>query len=203
MRCRRARKVIVERGLGPLPSAVEADLIGHLAVCHACAAEDSFGELIVQELASLRRAAPIQVEVTGRVLREIALLSVNRQVVPTRQLGLATLATAATAALALLVGALGIGELFLGSWGEARALAAAVGTVISGLGRPLLGLGSLIQSLGGVVLDMVTALSLVLSKLQPVFQVLLALSVLAMAMVTVLVIGRDLRLIPLPLARKE
>ncbi len=78
MRCRRARKAIVERGLGPLPSAVEADLRGHLAVCDACAAEDSFGELLVQELAALPRVAPVEVEVTGRVLREIAVLSVDR-----------------------------------------------------------------------------------------------------------------------------
>lgn len=203
MRCRKARRAMVERGLGVLSGAVEADLESHLASCGTCAADQKFHEQLVKELAAHPRTAPVEVEVTGRVLREIARLPASREVVPARQLGLATLAAGSGAALALLMGMLGTRELLAGSWGDARTLAAAAGTVITGLGRPLLGLFSLIQGIGGVVLDMASVLSLVLAKLQPVFQVSIAASVLAMTMVTVVVIGRDLGLIPLPLARKE
>jgi hypothetical protein len=204
MRCRGARAAITDRRLGRLSEARDSDLRAHLAECEDCAAEQLHENAIARDLALLRQTPPIRVDVRARVLREIeARGAVDRREISSRQVGWAAVAAAGALAAVVLVAVVGFPPLLPEAIRETRWVIGGVGTLASALAQPLHGLLEVVQVLGRVVLDLFVMGSRFLSRLAVVNQVMMALSLSTMMLVTTLVIARDLRLLPFAVSRKE
>jgi len=204
MRCRGARTAITDRRLGLLSETREAELRAHLAECGSCATEYLHESVIAGDLALLRHTPPMRVDVRARVMREIeARGPVSRREVSSRQLGWAALAAAGALATVVIVAVVGFPPLLPEAIRETRWLFGGVGAVASALAQPLLGLLVVLQSLGGVALDLFATVSHILSRLAVVNQVMMALSLSLMMLVSTYVIARDLRLLPFAVSRKE
>jgi hypothetical protein len=72
MRCRTARRKLLELELGAPARPAEPHLARHLARCAECAAERRVGAMLAHDLRSLRTAAPFEVDVRAAVLRAVA-----------------------------------------------------------------------------------------------------------------------------------
>jgi hypothetical protein len=204
MRCRGARAAITDRRLGLISEAREAELRAHLAECESCAAEELHEGVIASDLALLRQTPPMRIDVRARVLREIeARGPVDRREVSSRQVGWAALAAAGALAAVGIVAVVGFPPLLPEAIRETRWLVGGVGAVASAVAQPLLGLLVVVQSLGGVALDLLAKASHILSRLAVVNQVMMALSLSLMMLVSTYVIARDLRLLPFAVSRKE
>jgi len=204
MRCRGARTAITDRRLGLLSKAREAELRTHLAGCARCAAEELHEDVIARDLAVLRHAPPIRVDVRARVMREIeARGPLDRREVSPRQVGWAALAAALALAAVVTIAAIGFPPVLPEAIRETRWLLGGAGAVASALAQPLLGVLVVLESLAGVALDLFAKVSHVLSRLAVVNQAMMALSLLLMMLVSTYVIARDLRLLPFAVSRKE
>jgi hypothetical protein len=187
---------ILESRLGVLPAVLREPLGQHLSKCRACGAEYRRDLALDLDLAMLRLRSPTEVDVTARVLREIAELRPRRgREVRGWQLVGATAAAAAALAAVLLVAVQGIPTLLPGALWEVRLLLGGSATVVPALTRPLTGLRLALKSLGGVALDLLEAATRVAHSLAPVSQAMMALCLAAMASVATFVIARDLRLL--------
>jgi hypothetical protein len=202
MRCRRARAAITERRLRTPSPAAARELQLHLTSCRSCAADALAEEVLARELAvSWEDLAP-PIDVRARVLREIAVLeSVERREVPRRQLGLAVVATAAALGVAAWLAVSGFPPLLPRAVHETRWLLEGITAVLSVFAGPLDAAVAVLRSLGGIALDLLSALGVVLDAFAVVPQALVVFSVAAMASFTAYVVARDLRLLPAP--RKE
>jgi hypothetical protein len=203
MRCRTARKALLDRDLR-LPAGPDAArLEHHLATCAACASEAATDGILARDLAALSRSAPERIDVTVRVLVEVEdLWALDRRPVPAKQLAWAWVWAYA---LALTVAILGLGILVfvpkelpdLGHFSEGLPAAA------SALAQPFLLLFAVARGLGRVGLEILELISQLLVTVQPVVQVAMMLALAIMAAITTVVLGKDLRRYPAALARKE
>lgn len=204
MGCRRARRAISERRLGLLTAVEESWLRRHVAGCDPCAAELRLEQELARDLALLRVAAPGPVDVTVRVMRDVGRMPVvERLEVPGRQFGWAVLAAAAAFVAIVAVAAFGLPVALPGAMQEIKIILGSAGAVVSAFARPAPALVSALQTLGGVVLQLFRTASPLLEKLQPVSQGMVTLLLAAMISITTFVLARDLRLLPVPLSRKE
>jgi len=197
MRCRRARVAITERRLRQPSPGAQRELQAHLASCESCAA-DAFAEgLLAHELAVLREERLPRVDVRARVLREIAALeSLERREVPRRQLGLAVAATAAALGVVAWAAASGLPALLPHAVHETRWLVEGIAAVASAFARPLDAAMAVLRSLGGITLDLLSAVGVVVHKFAIVPQAVVAFSVAVMTSITMYVVARDLGLLP-------
>ncbi len=98
MRCRRAERLLLERGLAPLPSADARALEAHLIRCRECSARNAIEARLTPELQALRDEEPASIDVLERVALGIAALPVGARAVPrARALGWAVAAAGAAA----------------------------------------------------------------------------------------------------------
>ena len=108
MRCRNARRAIVEWGLGLLPAEAIGELRVHLDRCDACSTASVLEARLITALAGLREGPQPNVDVARRVGLELnATGRVDRMEVPYRQLGWISAATLAAGGL-LLVGLIAV-----------------------------------------------------------------------------------------------
>jgi len=195
---------ITERRLREPSPAAQRELQAHLASCESCAADALVEGALARELALLREERLPSVDVRARVLREIAALgSVERREVPRRQLGLAVTATAAALGIVVWAAVSGFPPLLPRAVHEARWVVAGIAAFLSAFAGPLDAAAAVLRSLGGVTLDLLSALGVVLQTLAIVPQAVVALSVAAMTLITTYVVARDLRLLPTWAPRKE
>ena len=193
MRCREARRAVMERGPGSSRTLIDPALRGHLERCPSCAAEERLERLLRKDLGALRDepfpAIDVREEVMARVRRAGRPV---RDEVPPRQLGWAALVVAAW--VLVLLGGLGLllpdlPELFE----ETRGLGRALGAAVAGLVPVLLTLLALPLKLAGVALRTLGALGSLVGRLQPLGMTAVAISYVVMAATIALVVGRDLR----------
>jgi hypothetical protein len=204
MRCRGARTAITDRRLGLLRGAREAELRAHLARCERCASEELHESVIAGELALLRQTPAVRIDVRARVMREIeARGPVDRREVSPRQVGWAALAAGGALAVVVTVAVIGFPPLLPEAIRETRWVLGGVGAVASALAQPLFGLLVVLRSLSGVVFDLFAMVSHIMSRLAVVNQVMMAVSLSLMMVVSTYVIARDLRLLPFAVSRKE
>jgi len=192
VRCREVRSLLRERRLGLLPEDRRAVLDEHVAGCDACALERGFERDLAVGLASLRESAPLQIDVTARVMAAIGSEAVPQPARARRRLFLAAAAAAVPVAVlmsVLLPRAPSLGEITI----LAKDVIVAAG---SGLVRML----GLLAPLASAVATFVRPLGVLLAAVAPAAQVATAICLVSMALVTVAVLGRDWMR---PLARKE
>jgi hypothetical protein len=192
MNCREARRTIVGRSLGPLAPELGSALRRHLERCRACAAEERIERCLKRELASLRGEFPHAIDIRRRVMRDISGLgSVEREVVPARQIGWA--AAAAIACSLVLLGSL--------PWlwpqlppllADLKVMAATFGRVAVDLAAPLGTLLALPFKLAGVLFRSLAGFASLLSRLEPAAIGAIAICYMAMAATITLIVGRDL-----------
>jgi anti-sigma factor RsiW len=145
MRCREARRSILERDLGTLPPTRGAELERHLAACRACALHAASEAQLTADLVALAATVPPVIDVTEVVARRLRALPPGRSAeTPAGPYGWAVAAAFA--------GCLAVGWTALG-------LPAAA----TDLGRellPLLGaLRSWVEALGSTALTIVSAIA--------------------------------------------
>ena len=159
-------------------------------------------DVLDRELSRLARPSPVRVDVARRVLAETgAAGAVDRRAVLPSQLAWASVWAYA---LALTLAILGAGILVsaprslhdLGYYSDGLPAAAAA------LAQPLTLVLVALEAMGRVVVEILEVISLLLVTIQPVAQFMMMLALALMLVVTMFVIGRDLRLSPAP-ARKE
>lgn len=204
MRCRAARRALLERSLGTGPGpAVAAALGKHLGACPACALEARLGERLTAELARLRTEVAFDLDVVERVLTRIPRMApVAHDQVPFGRVGLLVAGTAACAAALLWTGTVHAPVLFFGMRRLATT-AAAISTALLELLRPartVLGAG---LHLALHVWNLVLPLLQNVSGLAPSFEALTLACVAVMTLTTALVVRRDLRRTSQSLAEKE
>jgi len=136
MRCRTARRKLLDLDLSTTRQPVDARLERHLVACAACAAERRSAAILVRDLRSLRSEPPFELDVRAAVLRALARSHAH---------GAGRSPVLDRAALAWL--AAGVAAVFAplawGAW-HARALVAGAGqgwSVAAALGRVLLHFG--------------------------------------------------------------
>lgn len=203
MRCRRARIAMVDRRAGRLTPDLRDDLDRHLARCTACAAQLHQEEAVARDLGLLRRFAPVRVDVTARVMREIADSEIERREVPGRQIVWAAAAALAALAAITLVAVRDLPAAVHEAAAGTRVLATGIGSVGPALGRPLAALGVVSGALARIALDLLETASRLAGMLAPVNDAVMAFSLIVMLAVTTLVIARDLCGLPVTPAKKE
>jgi hypothetical protein len=193
MRCRDAGPALVELGLGLLEPAEEASLRAHLERCPRCAEEARVEGLLGEALLSLRGEYPHELDVRGRVGRDLdALRPRALEEVPARQLGWA--AAFAVACLAGLIAGLWLLAPELSPMLDGAAgLLSSLGGLLEGLGRAALALIALPFKLLGVLARVLAACGSLLARLEPVAVAVVALGYVAMAATVTLILGRDIR----------
>jgi len=203
MHCREAKKAIVVRSLGPLTPELESALNLHLGRCSACIAEERFERRLRGELASLRGEFPQAIDIRGRVMREISgMVSVERELVPARQIG-----WAAAAAIACFIGLLGslpwLWPQVTPLLADLKVMAVTFGRVAVDVSAPLITLLSLPFKLAGVMIRALSGFTTFLSRLEPVAIGTIAVCYMAMAATIALIVGRDLKKLRPALSEKE
>jgi hypothetical protein len=203
MKCRSARKAIVERSLGLLASGDAEELRRHLESCESCRAEAAVENRLKAELESLRGSIPHLIDVRPHVMREIGSLgAIEREEVPARQIGWA--AAVAIACCAGLLGSLPwlwpeISPLL----GDLKIMASTLGKVIAGLAAPLVSLVAVPFKLIGLVYKLAAILFSHLSRLEPAAIAVTAFCYMAMATTITFTVGRDLKKTNLALPGRE
>ena len=193
MRCARARSAIVQRQLSLLSPREQVDLERHLRDCAACSAEAELEGRLAGDLLSLREEYPLELDVSRRVMAEIARTGEpERREVPDRQLVWSAIAaTVATAAL------LATAKQFLPIVPEAlqamQVLASSALTVVTEVARPVLALLAIPFKLLGILLESVGGLSPLVDAGRPAMTSMTIVSCVLMTLTTFYVVGRDLR----------
>jgi len=192
MHCREVKKAIVVRSLGPLTPELESALNRHLGRCSACLAEERFERNLRGELASLRGEFPQAIDIRRRVMSAISgMESVERELVPARQIG-----WAAAAAIACFIGLFGslpwLWPQLSPLLADIEVMAATFGRVAADLAAPLITLLSLPFKLAGVLIRTLSGFASFLSRLEPAAIGTIAICYMAMAATITLVVGRDL-----------
>jgi hypothetical protein len=194
MKCRRTRATCLERELAAIPVELHHDAERHLAECEDCAAWAASSHSLTEDLASLYVEAPIEIDVTARVMDEIRdELPVAVDVVPARQLGWA--AAAAVACVVLVLSALvpfapEMGSLARDGWSVASGLARAAG---SALAAPAESAVTASAGVAGNLLGSLTAVAGELTGLEPIAATVIGVFFLLMSTTIALVVGRDFR----------
>jgi hypothetical protein len=197
MLCRHARVALIERELEELEAERYAALHRHLQVCEACSLEARQGELLLNDLALLRGEIPREIDVTSRVMSEIAVLgSPTGDELPVRQWAL--VAMAAVFGGVVILGALW--DLLPSLIGPARdvftVMAGARG-IAANLAAPIIGLLTIPFKLVGALLSSLSAMAPMLERLAPLGVGLAALATGSMAATVVYFVGRDIITRPL------
>jgi anti-sigma factor RsiW len=203
MHCRKARLALVDRDLGTLGRDAAVRLEQHLQRCPACATEARIDAQWIAELARLRQAYPLPLDVAGRVVARVRDAErVERVEVHQRQLAWATVAAVAC------------GLLFVfGAWSTLPEPGRLVedGSILLGSAKwffelvttPLATLFGVVVTLVGSLLKTLAAVGSAMKQLLPAAWVATGLACLAMAATISAIVGRDL-LGPAPAyARKE
>lgn len=190
MRCRRARKLLIERDLGPLRAAMATALDDHLADCTDCSLRADVEATLTVELTLLRVDAPSSIDVAGRVVAQIeAVRPGDVAEVPTRPFGWAT-AAALACGLAL---SWALWELAPGLPEIARQ----IGSVLAAT-KPLLGatadsVVTVASAVGRLLANLLGAAAHVLRSVKPIGIAALLSAVGMMASTIALVVARDFR----------
>jgi hypothetical protein len=186
--CARARRSIVERGLGRLSAERSAELARHLAGCSACSDAAADEAQLTARLAALALGEPPAIDVRARVLREIATRKPAAELVP---VGWAA-AAAALAVTALLGWS-------VAAWPELRAGMSQACSMVEALVSASLTLVSALAPIGGWLLDLGHAAARALGSLAPlvrasvpVFTTLLVVGATAAMTTIALAVARDL-----------
>lgn len=190
MNCRKARREMLERSLGALPAARERALHRHRSGCATCEAALRADDRLVGELAALRADYPGPVDVSARVLAEVARLRVvDRRSIPANQVGWAAAVAASLCALSLLV---------LGGWATRpevletlRLTVRTLGGLVAPLAAALLTLVSVPFKLLGVLAEALGELAPVVALLKPLVTATLLGSAFVMVLIITTVVGRD------------
>jgi hypothetical protein len=196
VRCTDARKAIVERHLGALSRDAEVELRSHLDGCADCFAEARFEDVLARELPMLRGAEPFRVDVTGRVLREVAALGpVRTGLLPFRYLGWAAAAMVAFW-LVWMAGGFFLGPRVVESAGEIGGVADRVAAIATSLYEPFLAILGALSALIHAFFTIIEPGLTLLQEAEPVVRVATIISVLAMIAISTYVLGKDLGLQP-------
>lgn len=191
MRCREARTAIAERGWGPLRAGRRETLDAHLHGCDACAAVECDELRLLGDLAGLRTEVPFDVDVTRRVLQQVARLEpVVREEVPPSQLGWAA-AIAVAATIVVLVTFFGAVPELATLGAQIQGLAGAAAHVVLGAAEVAWTLLGVPFKLLGVALEALGALAPVLEWIRPAAVTTALLCYLAMMMTIFSVLWRD------------
>lgn len=193
MRCRTARKWILERQLGRRAGVHETALGAHVRTCPDCASDARAGEALARQLAALRADIPFPLDVADLVMLRIgALGTVKRSdrsghqlagiAAATLLVALGILGTVAWHAPALLNGLQVAG-------GVLFELAAASLRFLRPAGDLLGALGELIAHAGSALLAVLSPLG----RLAPSFHGMAFATLLIMTATTAFLVGRDLR----------
>lgn len=194
MRCTAARKAIVERHLGMLSRRAEVQLRSHLDGCADCSAEARFEDALARDLAMLRGAEPVRVDVTGRVLRELASLGpVRTGFLPFRYLGWAAAAMVAFWVV-WMAGGFFLGPRVVKSAGELGGVTDRISAIAESLYEPFLAILGALSALIHAFFTIIEPGLTLLQQAEPVVRVATILSVLAMVAISTCVLGRDLGL---------
>ncbi len=201
MRCRRARRVIIERELDvPLRDVVSRQLGLHLARCASCSERASTERLLIAELAALRPWAPRSIDATGDVMRRIESLGpIERFDAPSRGLGWATAAAFSVGlflALTLIAALPRLPVLVRGG-------AASIGQAWTQAAPALLSLLCLPFRLLGPMLELASGLGSLLARLEPLAYAVALFGCMAMLATIATVVTRDLALGRPAVSRKE
>ena len=190
MRCRRARKFLVERDLGLLSGPARAALDAHLADCVDCVARARSDAALTADLLSLRVDAPFGIDVRNRV---VAGLPATRPAgfgeLRTQPFGWAV-AGAIASAVALVWGLLEMTPTF-------PALAQYVGSLFQSA-KPLVAsslamLATLATAAGRLLANLLGATAPVFRSLEPIATTAILASFVMMSCTIALVVARDLR----------
>ncbi len=192
MRCRAARRSILETTLRAGRSLLPSDVEKHLRTCASCAAEAREGRRLVADLERLRTEVPFPVDVTGRVMARLLASDASHPELSRSRIGflVAAVLAAAAATTWVLLGHLPLLQLEVGRlW----AVAGGMATALAEIARPA---RHVARALGTLGLHAWTALSPLVSQVArsaPSYQSVALAAVLAMTSATALVVRRDLR----------
>ena len=190
MRCRRARRFLVERDLGLLSGRARAALDAHLTGCVDCVAHATADAALTADLLSLRVDTPFEIDVRDRVVADLpATLPTGLGELRTQPFGWAV-AGAIASAVALVWG---LWELT----STLPALAQYAGSLFQGA-KPLVAsslatLATFATAVGQLLANLLGAAAPVFRSLQPVATTAILASFVMMSCTIALVVARDLR----------
>jgi hypothetical protein len=193
MRCRDARRALLEQNLGMARRETRSGLSGHLERCPTCAIQERGEQRMLRDLASLRGEIPWEIDVRLTVMERIQMLGrIDRDEISVAQLGW----SAAIAVLWVSVLFAGLGWLLPEGApliGELAGLLRALVDAGAAAGAALLALLALPFKLAGILAKPLGAIGTLLKQLEPLGLAAVAVSYAAMAATISLVIGLDLR----------
>lgn len=190
MRCRRASRLWVERGLADLPSETAAALETHLAGCPRCATRAAVDAGISAALRDLGRDPAPEIDVRETVARRVLALPAPQR----GELSPAALGSAAAAAVAFAVLLAG------GAWQLSPALFGLAAKLVSlfAVLRPLAAatatsIMTLASSAGRTLIRLLAAAGAAAHTLEPVWTAALVLAAALMAATVAVAVARDFR----------
>jgi hypothetical protein len=185
-------KGLLDAELGLARPAARVALAAHLAACASCARAAARDRRITTGLSSLRVEAPIPIDVTARVARQVAGMALPAREETRPGPMVASTAAVVLVGVALLAGLWRLVPELWGLAGEARTFLAGVWLAASSLVEPAAGVvATLARALGGLLASL-GPVAETLAALQPVVIVTIAACSLMMVSSIVLVVGRDL-----------
>lgn len=203
MRCRYARRSLVDRREGRLSPAAERELDRHLEGCAACAREGRWEAELARDLALLHRERPVRVEVSSRVLRELdAAGEPDRRLVPLVEIRRAGVLAGAMVVLLAVAGVF-VGWSLPEALSEAGRLLGMSSAVLQALAGPLAAALTTVRALttaGGQLVEVFWVLA---RKTAPLAPGVIGLVLVLMTALTTAIVGRDLRTVPLTAGAEE
>jgi len=193
VRCSTARRRRLDVELSLATPAERAAWEAHVSACPACAAWTERERSLTAALTSCAGRAPIEIDVTARVMAELSRVGpAPREAFSTRLLAwwlsLTALGGVALVAAfwALLPDAASLG-------GDARLMILAVGRVFGGLSVPLAGVVSALSGAAGALAALLRTVLSTLKSLEPAAVATVVCCTVTMTATIVVVLGRDLR----------
>jgi len=191
MRCRIARKTLLDVELSLARPETGRALEAHLAGCADCAALASRERDLTADLAALRGELPFPVDVTARVAARLSTLPPHAHAdIGLRQFGWAVTA-AVIFAVTLLAGLGRAAPDLPGLFTEGRTFLAGLWLATSGLATPAAALATTLARAFGDLAASLAPAARTLKSLQPVALVTVAACTAMMLSSIVLVVGRD------------
>jgi len=192
MHCERSREAIIIREFETLEPSISAALSRHMKDCRSCRLFQAQEEALSRDLAHLGAIAPTPAQVTSRIMSEIEKIGVlSRDLVPDRQLALASLA-AVLSAMAVLFGGIRMLPQLAEAAPHIKLLLASLATTAMAFVSPLEAAMTVLSVITRTLIGLLLPLSPVLIRMFPLAIYITAVLFAIAAITSTIVAARDL-----------